>query len=243
MNHWLAQAAEILKSPSGDLRELAEIAGYDPKEFYKHQDLSQCDLRGQDLRGLDFTGCNIEFSKIDGRTLIDPQFDPRKSSKKVRYLELDQKLVDLIDRFDWRKTFASRGWFIRFLSDVALHALTEDRANWKRTVHQSDDLRALFTSKAAREKSSRMDLLINDLAYERAYVDSIELGGRSPAVTYLICIGICKLIGYDPKHDKATVQLAILIRKFRSTYKFRVQHPKKKEIKIRDFHTFGVLEL
>ncbi len=99
MSHWLNHVVEILESSTGDLRKLAVLAGCDPKTFYKFQDLSNCDLRGQDLRGMDFTGCNIMSAKLNEHTLIDRDFDDRykPQSEHTSYfipIELDVFVQD-----------------------------------------------------------------------------------------------------------------------------------------------------
>jgi Pentapeptide repeats (8 copies) len=77
VSHWLDGAAGILTAETGDLRKLAQIAGYDPKTYYKYQDLSGCDLRGQNLTGMDFSNCKLDQAIIDEKTIIDQEFDPR----------------------------------------------------------------------------------------------------------------------------------------------------------------------
>jgi hypothetical protein len=53
------------------LRELAKLAGADPRYFYRGVDLSGVDLRAQDLRGMDFTGADLSRARIDPSTLFD----------------------------------------------------------------------------------------------------------------------------------------------------------------------------
>lgn len=84
MNHWLDTVAGIITAETGDLKKLAKIAGYDPKSFYKYQNLSGCDLRGQNLSGMDFSGCQLENAIIDDSTIIDEKFDPRISTDNIK---------------------------------------------------------------------------------------------------------------------------------------------------------------
>lgn len=88
MNHWTERVERVLKSSSGDLRELAKIAGYDPKEFYIGQSLAGCDLRGQDLRGMIFEGCDLEKAILDRSTRIDEVFDPRVDKTGVKLVSI-----------------------------------------------------------------------------------------------------------------------------------------------------------
>ena len=54
--HWLAGVEDVLKADTGDLRQLAVLAGGDPATFYLGTPMDGADLRGQDLRGMLFTG-------------------------------------------------------------------------------------------------------------------------------------------------------------------------------------------
>lgn len=76
--HWSDLVANLLSSRTGNLRELAEMANCDWRTLYRGQSLAGCHLEGQDLRGMDLSGCDIELAKIDDKTLLDLQFDPRK---------------------------------------------------------------------------------------------------------------------------------------------------------------------
>ncbi len=75
--HWLLSVGNILRSRTSDLRELALIAGRDPKTFYMDSDLSGADVRGQDLRGMIFSD-KIDLSKIeyDQHTIFGPEITP-----------------------------------------------------------------------------------------------------------------------------------------------------------------------
>lgn len=77
MAHWSRSVQDILLSRTGDLKELAQIAGLDWRTVYRGQSFKGCDLSGQDLRGIDFTGSDLSDAKLSDSTLIDPMFDPR----------------------------------------------------------------------------------------------------------------------------------------------------------------------
>lgn len=51
--------AEVLLADTADLRELAEIAGCDPYDFYVGTNLTGVDIRGQDLRGMILRGLKV----------------------------------------------------------------------------------------------------------------------------------------------------------------------------------------
>jgi hypothetical protein len=98
--HWLRLVEEILESDEHDLRRLALLCRIDPKQFYAGVDLSKTDLRGQDLRGLDFTGSKLEGALIDEKTLIDPEFDPRRRALDIlRICYLGPELLRLIEKY------------------------------------------------------------------------------------------------------------------------------------------------
>ena len=55
MTHWTSKIIDLLEADTADLRELAIIAGGDPKTFYLGVDMRGVDVRGQDLRGMVFS--------------------------------------------------------------------------------------------------------------------------------------------------------------------------------------------
>jgi hypothetical protein len=54
MPHWLDRVATLLQTQTSDLRELARIAGADPRTFYRGTILSDLDVAGQDIDGMEF---------------------------------------------------------------------------------------------------------------------------------------------------------------------------------------------
>jgi len=72
MPHWLEKALHLIEADTHDLRELAILAGGDPRTFYLDTSLDGADLRGQDLRGMKFS--NLDLSKVvcDDTTFLDP---------------------------------------------------------------------------------------------------------------------------------------------------------------------------
>ena len=55
MPHWLDKVVVLLQAETADLRELARIAGANPKTFYRGIDLKDLDLDGQDIEGMEFS--------------------------------------------------------------------------------------------------------------------------------------------------------------------------------------------
>jgi hypothetical protein len=54
MSHWLDKVLLLLRAPTSDLKELAELAGDDPRTFYRGIALSDLEVDGQDLGGMEF---------------------------------------------------------------------------------------------------------------------------------------------------------------------------------------------
>ena len=52
--HWLDKVIEILNAETSDLRELAKLAGGDPRTFYRGVELRSLETAGQDLTGMEF---------------------------------------------------------------------------------------------------------------------------------------------------------------------------------------------
>lgn len=68
--HWLAAVEDVLRADTGDLRELAMIAGADPATLFVGTSLDGADLRGQDLRGMILPNLDPRRAKHDRRTIF-----------------------------------------------------------------------------------------------------------------------------------------------------------------------------
>jgi hypothetical protein len=55
MPHWLDKIITLLQAETSDLRELARIAGGDPRNFYRGIDSNDLDLTGQNIEGMQFS--------------------------------------------------------------------------------------------------------------------------------------------------------------------------------------------
>lgn len=64
----------IVKSKSNDPRILAELAGGDPRSFYRGANFNNADLRGVDLRGYNLTAATFENAWLDRNTRVDNEF-------------------------------------------------------------------------------------------------------------------------------------------------------------------------
>ena len=64
----------IVKSKSKDPRILAELAGGDPRSFYRGANFNNADLRGVDLRGYNLTAATFENARLDRNTKVDDAY-------------------------------------------------------------------------------------------------------------------------------------------------------------------------
>ncbi|MCA3039035.1 MAG: pentapeptide repeat-containing protein [Rhodocyclaceae bacterium] len=64
----------IVKSRSKDPRILAELAGGDPRSFYRGANFDNTDLRGVDLRGYNLTAATFENARLDRNTKVDDAY-------------------------------------------------------------------------------------------------------------------------------------------------------------------------
>ncbi len=60
MTHWLETVIALLQADTGDLRELAKIAGANPKTFYRGVRLADLDVEGQDIGGMEFAASSSD---------------------------------------------------------------------------------------------------------------------------------------------------------------------------------------
>jgi len=63
MSHWLEKVVVLLKADTKDLRELARLAGGNPKTFYLGVDRRKIDFRGQDVQGMRFSDPPQQLNK------------------------------------------------------------------------------------------------------------------------------------------------------------------------------------
>jgi hypothetical protein len=65
MAHWLDKVVTLLQARTSNLRELAELAGEDPRTFYRGVMLSELDVEGQDLTGMEFASYDFASAAND----------------------------------------------------------------------------------------------------------------------------------------------------------------------------------
>ena len=131
ISHWTEAIEAILSSQTGDLRELAQLTGKDPSDFYTGQDLSGCDLRGQDLRGMNFSGCNIEFAILDSATKIDSEYDPRiEDGSDYWEFNISAELNTMVLNFMKDSSYIYTAWAYRNLIESAFAAIYTDQQHY-----------------------------------------------------------------------------------------------------------------
>ncbi len=72
----------IVESDSDDPRLLAQIAGGNPRSFYRGANFDDADLRGVDLTGFNLHAASFRRARVDRNTKVDRQF--RKSAGLIR---------------------------------------------------------------------------------------------------------------------------------------------------------------
>lgn len=111
MNHWSNIVKALLQSKTGDLKELAKIAGSGDRNFYSYESLEECDLRGQDLSGLNLTGCNINKSIYDNETIIDEEFEFRENKNPGHYsIKIPKDLANAVSAFSDYYQYVYKAW-------------------------------------------------------------------------------------------------------------------------------------
>lgn len=157
MTHWSGDVSRILSSKVGDLKELAALAGEDWRVLYRHQSLAGCNLEGQDLRGLDLTGCHIDKAKIDAKTLIDPQFDPRPSNYPVlRNFRFHQLIDDSMTRYAKKANYFYLAWAYKSIMQRASHyyKINQDKGLFE-AIQKSENLKILSMKRSGQPKVVR----------------------------------------------------------------------------------------
>jgi hypothetical protein len=121
MTHWLQTVATVLQSEVTDLKELAKIAGAEPRHFYMGTCLDGVNICGQDLRGLEFSGLKRAAVVFDNLTKLDPKYWRQliENPNAVRLLSGGR---DLVDQFDVLQPIASK-----LISEIVREKYAADR--------------------------------------------------------------------------------------------------------------------
>lgn len=101
---WQKTLASILQSDTGDLRELAALAGGDPRTFYVGTSLDGADLRGQDLRGMLLPQLDLSKVRRDEATVLDGDTEdaPELARAPLIYVseqDVDRKAIERLAQF------------------------------------------------------------------------------------------------------------------------------------------------
>ena len=212
MTSWEEKIKNILLSNTGDLRELAEIAGEDPATFYRCQDLSMCDLRGQDLRGMDLTGTNIENATWDDATRIDPEFDPRfVFENEYIPFEINRDLNLLVLDFARDAKYRYEAWAYKSLIDRAIHLHRAGRWDYYEKLVISYP--KLFRLVDMKSKSSLLSKTIQMYRYKQEYIYENFGNDRSDVFSWMLTVGaISRRIRYGLIIDLSDLNPLILFK-------------------------------
>jgi hypothetical protein len=213
MISWEDKIIAILSSSSGDLRLLAQLTGENPASFYRFQDLSQCDLRGQDLRGMDLTGTNIECATLDEATKIDPEFDPRFIFKS-EYISfnINRNLNLFIAEFAKDANYSYEAWAYKFLIDRAIKI--HKAGNWlfyENIIAKNEKFHDLIENKS---KSSMLIKTIQVYEQSQEYIYKRIFSEDAEQFSLILAIGALSVkIRYNSKKDFSQISPLILFRK------------------------------
>lgn len=124
-----------MNADTADLRELARLAGGNPRNFYVGTSLDGGDISGQDLRGMRFTGWRHSNIKKDNLTVVDPGLvDDLEDQEASEALPLSGSKIDREDLDIIADTRA-----IGIVSALRSQSI-EDEIAWLERENPDDDL-------------------------------------------------------------------------------------------------------
>lgn len=103
MSHWLEKVIALLEAETSDLRELARLAGGNPKTFYRGVDLNNLDTTGQDLEGMEFSEpfgpatSAVRKQKLIYNTVGDLARPVEVVQKVLRVRKQEERMAILLD--------------------------------------------------------------------------------------------------------------------------------------------------
>src|SRR6185312_7102986 len=99
MAHWLEKIITILNADTSDLRELAILAGGDPKTFYLGVDVTQIDFQHQNIDGMEFSRpAQKAREPAKQEATLEAFFNWRSNARALqRMKDLMQELVETRD--------------------------------------------------------------------------------------------------------------------------------------------------
>lgn len=111
MSHWLDKVVELLEADTMDLRDLARLAGADPRTFYRGIDPKTLDLNGQDLEGIEF-GDGLDYAKTMAKFLAHVHAAKRQEERLALLLleivEMPERRRDVIDAYPGSTVYERR---------------------------------------------------------------------------------------------------------------------------------------
>jgi hypothetical protein len=130
MAHWLETVVKLLLASTNDLRELARIAGADPKTFYIGIDPRTLDTTDQDISDMEFSRSEEIASSFQTFTIETRQVIAKKIRKTARQEERIAMILDMIVQ--------DRPYGLAILEEYK-----SDRAKF--ATYALDQIRTLFT--------------------------------------------------------------------------------------------------
>jgi hypothetical protein len=98
MSYWLEKVLVLLNADTSDLRELARLAGGDPKTFYRGVDPSRIDAEGQNLEGMEFSS-PTEIDIVDTNYQSGPfplYIRPQEAATRIRRARRQEERAALL---------------------------------------------------------------------------------------------------------------------------------------------------
>jgi hypothetical protein len=159
MSHWLDIVVKLLQSDTNNLRELARIAGADPRTFYRGIDSRKLDLDGQNIEGIEFSNSPSPeaYARHQQLTLDLKIKEDRTALGIARSIKLtarqEERAARLLAEFLRDRIFADEV-FEKYKSDSA--GLTNNALMALRDIRSSEILGKKFTNvQVARRVSGR----------------------------------------------------------------------------------------
>ena len=119
-------------------------------------------------------------------------------------------MLKFTNEFFSKKRFPSSGWFIKEIIPDAADAIRKNPKGWLNTIRSSSELVSYFKS----TKRRRIELTLAVRDYDAGKLIGDNFGGRGPALTALILVGLLRLIAYDPNTDVVIPNKEKWIREF-----------------------------
>lgn len=166
MEHWLDRVLLLLQADTDNLRELAEIAGGDPRTFYRAINISDVDIKGQNIDGMEFAQSDrikkadkahltiLDLSDATVRKLI--QYGKRRGF--VTFDQINEILPpDIVSPEQIEE-------IMTMISDMGID-VQEDEAAHFATLTPSEKLVQI---KSTAKQEERLALLLGEIARDRS---------------------------------------------------------------------------